>query len=210
MKILILSDSHGNVGAIMDALAKESPDMMLHLGDHDKDCAKAKVEYPEIQVRSVRGNCDISSFELDIDEFTIGGRRFFMTHGHLYGVKTEISPIISAAALRGADILLFGHTHIQYHDVVSVDGCIFDSPFDDMILRAAQKNRKGAGVFQRLAALAGGKKPTIPVAADVRAPAHKERLTVVNPGSIGLGRKTYAVIELNNGASSINFESIGD
>ena len=37
-----------------------------------------------------------------------------MTHGHLYGVKSGYGLAIAHAISRGADILLFGHTHEPY------------------------------------------------------------------------------------------------
>jgi len=144
VKILIMSDSHNNIETMLETVAIESPELILHLGDHDRDCAPIECEYPEIPLRSVRGNCDRSSENLDVDEFTFGGKRFFMTHGHIYGVKFGYSRVIGAASSRGADILLFGHTHIQY--------C-----------------------------------------------ANYEGLIVINPGSIGMGEKTYAILEFMNG-----------
>jgi len=140
-----MSDSHGNKDAVLKAAARESPDLILHLGDHDRDCSVIELEYPEIPLRSVRGNCDRSSYGLDTDEFTLGGKRFFMTHGNLYRVKTGLSSIIDYACTRSADILLFGHTHYKYQS-------------------------------------------------------ESEQMTIINPGSIGMGEKTYAVLELKNGA----------
>ena len=139
-----MSDSHGNKDAILKAVAKEAPEMVLHLGDHDRDAAIIAEDFPGIPVRTVSGNCDRSSTGPDSDEFSLGGKRFFLSHGHQYRVKTGLSSIISAAAARDASVLLFGHTHIQYYNT-------------------------------------------------------KESLTVINPGSIGMGGKTYAVLELKNG-----------
>ena len=144
VKILVMSDSHRNIEAMLKAVAKESPGLILHLGDHEADCAVIDMDYPEIPLRSVRGNCDRLSDVLDRDEFKLGGKLFFMTHGNLYNVKTGYSSIIEAAARKGADVLLFGHTHVPF---VSVE----------------------------------------------------RGITVVNPGSIGTGRKTYAVLEIRNG-----------
>ena len=144
MKILVMSDSHGNKDAILKAVAKEAPGMVLHLGDHDRDAIVIAEDYPAITVRSVSGNCDRSSTGPDSDEFTLGGKRFFLTHGHQYRVKTGLSSIITAAVGRDASVLLFGHTHIPYCDT-------------------------------------------------------KENLAVINPGSIGMGGKTYAVLEIKNG-----------
>jgi putative phosphoesterase len=138
-----MSDSHGNKDAMLKAVTLESPELILHLGDHDKDCDSIEWEYPEIPLRSVKGNCDRMSDNIEIDEFTLSGKRFFMTHGHLYNVKTGYTYVINSAASRGADILLFGHTHIPYYS-------------------------KG------------------------------ENITIINPGSIGMGEKTYAILDFGN------------
>jgi putative phosphoesterase len=114
MKILVLSDSHNNIQAMLDAVDEEKPDMILHLGDHDRDCAPLRDEYPDIPLRAVRGNCDVRSMEPEYDEFVAENLRIFMTHGHLYGVKTGLDSILNTAFCRGADILLFGHTHLAY------------------------------------------------------------------------------------------------
>ena len=145
MKILIMSDSHGWNDAMISTVEYESPDMILHLGDKCTDCECLSRLFPEIPLRSVKGNCDGGSRGLDMDEFLLEGKRFFMTHGHLFGVKLSKMRIIDAAAKRDADILLFGHTHIQYYE--ENDGMI-----------------------------------------------------ILNPGCIGLNIKSYAVIEINDGA----------
>ena len=35
----------------------------------------------------------------------------FYTHGHMYGVKYDLDTLADAAAARGAEVALFGHTH---------------------------------------------------------------------------------------------------
>ena len=144
MRILVISDSHGDDDVILKVIALESPEMILHLGDHDKDCSGVELEYPDIPLRSVRGNCDRSSANLDLDEFTLGGKRFFMTHGHLFRVKAGYFSIINFAVSRGIDVLLFGHTHIPYHAVIN-------------------------------------------------------HMSIINPGSIGMSGKTYAILDNKDG-----------
>ena len=144
LKILVISDSHGNTNSILDAVAKESPEMILHLGDYDRDCSVIGWDYQKIPVRCVRGNCDRGSPGPDTDEFTLGGKRYLMTHGNLYSVKTGLSSVISFAVSRGADVLLFGHTHTPHYSV-------------------------------------------------------KHGITIINPGSIGMSGKTYAVLEDKDG-----------
>jgi len=118
MKILVLSDSHGSRNNMLKTIALESPDWIFHLGDNDKDCSDIELSYPEIPLRTIRGNCDRLSAGLDIDEFELEGKRFFVTHGHLFSVKSGKTKVIAAAKERGADILLFGHTHVPHHSTV--------------------------------------------------------------------------------------------
>ena len=112
-----MSDSHGRKNRMLTAVELENPDWILHIGDNDRDCGDIELMYPDIPLRSVRGNCDRLSPGLDIDEFVLEGKRFFMTHGHLYGVKSGKAKIVQTAIERAADILLFGHTHVPFYSV---------------------------------------------------------------------------------------------
>ena len=153
MIILVMSDSHGSKNNMLNAVAKESPEYILHLGDNERDCAVIETMYPDIPLRKVRGNCDRGYPGLDIDEFVLCEKRFFMTHGHIHGVKTGSVSIKQAALARNTDILLFGHTHIPYYTVF-------------------------------------------------------ENLTIINPGSIGSGTKSYAVLEIKNGVIECELKSL--
>ena len=117
MKVLVMSDSHGANNSMLAVVEKETPDYILHLGDYDRDCAAIRLAFPDIPLRAVRGNCDFGSNELEIDEFVLNGKRFLMTHGHLFGVKSSISRIKQHAENRDIDILLFGHTHVSHYEV---------------------------------------------------------------------------------------------
>ncbi|MCL2366173.1 MAG: YfcE family phosphodiesterase [Oscillospiraceae bacterium] len=116
MKVLIFSDSHGNVSPMLVAIDRESPNMILHCGDNAKDCDAVAAVYPNIPLRIVSGNCDTFSKEEREDEFIISGKRIYMTHGHLHNVKMGLKSIVNDALLREVDLLIFGHTHIAHHD----------------------------------------------------------------------------------------------
>ena len=118
MKILVMSDSHKAKNNILTAIEAEKPNMVLHLGDHEKDCVVIKQAYPELDVRTVPGNCDGWGSGVDVDEFMLEGKRFIMTHGHIFDVKSTLSSILSAATSRKADILLYGHTHIPHFEII--------------------------------------------------------------------------------------------
>ena len=110
MKLLIFSDSHGRSG--MEAVAAwERPDHILHLGDCVKD-ARSLAKQVDCSVTNVPGNCDWSTGGLpEVRTLELGGKRIYMTHGHLHGVKMNYMRVIYAALEAQADLLLFGHTH---------------------------------------------------------------------------------------------------
>jgi len=126
MKIVVFSDSHRAKGSMLDVVLLEAPETILHLGDHDKDADAVSLAYPNIPVRRVRGNCDFASSSSEVDKFMLAGKRFFITHGHLFSVKSTLNSITKAASENDADILLFGHTHIPYS--AKLDNLIIINP----------------------------------------------------------------------------------
>ncbi|MBQ2486994.1 MAG: YfcE family phosphodiesterase, partial [Ruminococcus sp.] len=67
--------------------------------------------YLQKQVIGVRGNCDWSSTLPATEVAEVGGKRIFITHGHMYQAKFTTMNMIYAAREEKANILLFGHTH---------------------------------------------------------------------------------------------------
>ena len=45
---------------------------------------------------------------------TIDGVRFYLTHGHQHHVKQTLSQLLRDARAEGAQVALYGHTHIPY------------------------------------------------------------------------------------------------
>ena len=111
MKLLILSDSHGTMKYIQDAIERESPTHVIHLGDYTRDAQVLAQLYPMLPLLSVRGNCDYcdSTQELRLAEYD--GVRVLMAHGHRYGVKSGLLRYLLAAKENQVDVALFGHTH---------------------------------------------------------------------------------------------------
>ena len=75
---------------------------------------------------SVKGNCDYVSevggtFVKKLDSVTLSGKKILFTHGDLYGVKSGMDSITALAREQGADIVLFGHTHIPFEKYVSCE-----------------------------------------------------------------------------------------
>ncbi len=115
MEFLIVSDSHGRVENIQTAIERQikSPDAILFLGDGARDLDRLfLVDTP---LWAVRGNCDWYSSDLaDRTErlLYLEGHTILLCHGHEWGVKGGLGALISHAADVGADIVLFGHTHV--------------------------------------------------------------------------------------------------
>ena len=88
MKLLILSDSHGEQEFMQLAVRRERPDAVIHLGDHCADADRLAEEFCGLPVLSVRGNCDLwGPPRAETLLRTFEGVRIFGTHGHRYGVK---------------------------------------------------------------------------------------------------------------------------
>ena len=113
MKILVFSDSHNDIISMVRTVENNRPDMIIHLGDNYNDAQILKTKFPEIHFETVVGNCDFESAHT-IKIFEVEGIKFFITHGHLYGVKTRMDRLIKKGCEEQADIVLFGHTHKAY------------------------------------------------------------------------------------------------
>ena len=76
----------------------------------------------------MRGNCDIFA-PLEDEEQTVifDGLKIFMTHGHRYMVKSGYTVAIEKALAKGADILLFGHTHQPVSIIISAGEKVGDT-----------------------------------------------------------------------------------
>ena len=85
MKLLVLSDSHGDLAGMRLALRRERPDQVLHLGDHAQDAFELAQEFSTTPIAYVRGNCD-GPFPRCADTFLrkLAGVQVFAAHGHRY------------------------------------------------------------------------------------------------------------------------------
>lgn len=119
MKLLIVSDSHGSAAGMLRAVEKEQPDVLIHLGDGWRDVERVREQYPALPIEQVPGNCDIGRWESAERLCFFGEHAVFLCHGHTLGVKQSLLRASSAAKERGAEVLLFGHTHqplLDFHN----------------------------------------------------------------------------------------------
>ncbi len=117
MRIAVFSDSHGRMHNCVRAMDTAGPiDHIIHLGDTSRDAEDLGIVYPNTPISYVCGNCDFCAGGAYEKVVEIGGKRFFLCHGHTRSVKSGLSEL--AAAAKGADLVLFGHTHEVFDGIV--------------------------------------------------------------------------------------------
>lgn len=130
VRILFLSDIHGSLPALEAVLAYYDAhhyDLLVLVGDIlnygprnglckglDPQAIAEKLNQRAADIVAVRGNCDSevdqmllnfpiqSTYLMLVDE----GKRFFVTHGHVYNEK-------KMPEAPGCDVFVYGHTHLQ-------------------------------------------------------------------------------------------------
>lgn len=119
MKMLVVSDSHGDQNILKKILEKEEPDthMFFHCGD-------SLAEYSDMfPFATVKGNCDLfNKFNRHIElDSPIG--YIYVIHGEM-GIE-NLKRLIRQVKCK-PEILLYGHTHM--HSYEYYDGCHFFNP----------------------------------------------------------------------------------
>ena len=131
MDILIISDSHGRVDNIREVTERcRGAKEILFLGDGLRDIDAAWLD----SAICVRGNCDMFGAQDLPDEriLRFGEYTVMMIHGHTYSVKSGIERAAAVAAQRGADMLVFGHTHTPFDKLLpegsEIGGVLLQKP----------------------------------------------------------------------------------
>ncbi len=141
-KILVVSDSHGKSQYVKEAIDKEYPDMLIHLGDIEDDPelirgwlddaarvwngsghdGEDRIALP-VPAVFIQGNCDRYHHGNNVNDelkqsavFEINEHRFFCSHGHRQGVGYELNNLIYTALENDCDIAMYGHTHVPFDD----------------------------------------------------------------------------------------------
>lgn len=113
MRAAVFSDTHSCTVLAAEAVRRLRPDVIIHLGDYERDGDKLRSEFPEIPFYAVRGNCDMCSELPDTDVVPLGAVKAFITHGHLFNVKWgQLDSLVYAAMEQDCKIAMYGHTHV--------------------------------------------------------------------------------------------------
>lgn len=111
MRILVVSDSHGNDVGLLRAHEQAGPcDLVIHTGDGEQDAAALEAVLGCTVLR-VAGNCDVGSRAERELVLQLSGIRCLITHGDRYGVKSGLERLVQQAEALDVDLILYGHTH---------------------------------------------------------------------------------------------------
>ncbi len=118
MKLLLLSDSHGSshhLGLLADKLrAGEKPDAILFAGDGVDDMEWLQNVAP---IHMVTGNRDPYTPYVPAEQFLAFGKvNIYLTHGDRHRAKIALSLLAQDASSKGAQVCVYGHTHVQRGD----------------------------------------------------------------------------------------------
>ncbi len=127
MRILVISDSHGDTFSIRRAVSEQpTAKILFYLGDGEYDLRFLEDTQSGIFIHKLKGNCDFGSAlpASVIDE--VEGVRIYATHGYVERVKYGRETLRQYAADNKAAIALYGHTHVP--DTTYSDGIWLVNP----------------------------------------------------------------------------------
>lgn len=116
MKLLVVSDSHGNSAALQRIVDGEKPfDLLVHCGDGITDLERVSLPGDAVIVL-VQGNIDRARGVHAETERVLapGGHRILVTHGDGQEAHRDYLGLIDAAKALRCEAVLFGHTHTAY------------------------------------------------------------------------------------------------
>ncbi len=116
MRILVMSDSHSTMRYMRLAIDTLKPEAVIHLGDYYDNAETLAEEYHHIRFHILPGNGDFCRCPQDTPKilcYSIGGVKFYMTHGHLHGVKSGLHRLVADAREQNAQVALYGHAHVM-------------------------------------------------------------------------------------------------
>ena len=119
IRAAVFSDTHGNTEPMLRAARQAGADVLIHLGDYDRDALLLREAFPDTPLYSVCGNCDLMPLAPERLVVELGPVKAFLTHGHLYSVSAwQADSLVYAAQEQGAQLALFGHTHRAVYEIL--------------------------------------------------------------------------------------------
>lgn len=111
MKYLVVSDSHGDRDILSQLVKKyrHQVDYFFHCGDSELD---GNDRLWDIMI-GIKGNCDIANIVSE-RSFNTGNDNIYIVHGDGLVCNGDLLSLELNAESNGANIALYGHTHIPY------------------------------------------------------------------------------------------------
>ena len=123
MKILIISDVHGNVETLKSILKQHvNIHKKIFLGDFQVHNKVLQEELASLFDFIVQGNCDYSDVSPITQYMEIDGVKIMITHGHYFeslGKKVNFDKLSKEGEKNNIDIILHGHDHIEHDEVIN-------------------------------------------------------------------------------------------
>lgn len=129
MRILITSDTHGQLSKFWDVFEKmqqiDPVDVIVHCGDYYKDAEKIRRRC-RLPVFAVKGNCDGDFGDEGYMHFETDAGDFLITHGHMLDVSHDLQRIYYKVLEENCVGAFFGHTHRSVY--LDMDGIYLMNP----------------------------------------------------------------------------------
>lgn len=114
MRVLVVSDSHGDFSSLKKVYTRENKDkgldLLIHLGDGVLDALRLQ-RISHLPLEAVNGNNDPTEAFPDELCIMLEGIRIFFCHGHSFNLPSGLKTLSNLAHRAGADLAFFGHTH---------------------------------------------------------------------------------------------------
>lgn len=118
IRLLIVSDNHGEQGISDEAYGRNAGELNIHLGD-------SEFHYDDTEMSNfhrVKGNVD-GDTRYPIEEYNEEAKAFY-THGHFYDIKKNRHKLAERAKEYGAKYAFYGHSHVAKAENVNGVYCI--------------------------------------------------------------------------------------
>lgn len=113
MKIILVSDSHGNKEGINFLINTLKYDYFFFAGDGLRDLGSSIYDNRTV---CVKGNCDFFAYGEPITQtLFVEGVKILLTHGDYYRVKYGMDGLKLFAEGKEYKLVCFGHTHNKTH-----------------------------------------------------------------------------------------------
>jgi len=126
-KIAIISDTHGFNDYVLKMLEYEKNiDFLIHLGDNIQDYNELCNKMKGLKSLYIIGNHDMEWLEPKEALIKIGNIKIYATHGDKFNIKLGIDDLLKKGKSLDANIILYGHSHIQ--KCIKKDGILIINP----------------------------------------------------------------------------------